>query len=63
MASKRDPDTWQCIEMEGLVEARHHHKHPVFSTQHSFATDFYLKMWYDSIKNAFWGIFYGKYYH
>ena len=26
-----------------LVEARHHHKHLVFSAQHPFATDFFLK--------------------
>ena len=46
----------------GLVEDRHHHKHLVFSAQHTFATDFFLKMWYDSIQNAFSEIFGGKCY-
>ena len=32
----------------GLVEARHHHKHHVFSALHICATDFFLKMSYVS---------------
>ena len=32
-----------------LVEARHHHVSRVFSAQHTYATDFFLKLWYDSI--------------
>ena len=43
----------------GLVEARHNHKHQVFSRQHTCATVFFLKMWYDSV--AFWRIFGFKY--
>ena len=34
---------------DGLVEARHHHVIRVFSAQHTYATDFFLKLWYDSI--------------
>ena len=31
------------------VEARHHHMSRVLSAQHTYATDFFLKLWYDSI--------------
>ena len=34
---------------DGLVEARHHHVNHVISAQHTYATDFFLKLWYDSI--------------
>ena len=37
----------------GLVEVRHHHMHHVFRAQHTCATDFYLKMWYDFIEKSF----------
>ena len=37
----------------GLVEARHNHKHQMFSTQQTCATDFFLNMWYDSIEKCF----------
>ena len=33
----------------GFVEARHHHVSRVLSAQHTYATDFFLKLWYDSI--------------
>ena len=33
----------------GLVEARHHHVNRVFSAQDTNATDFLMKLWYDSI--------------
>ena len=33
----------------GLVEAHHHHVSRVLSAQHPYATDFFLKLWYDSI--------------
>ena len=33
----------------GLVEARHHHVTRVLSAQHTNATDFFLKLWYNSI--------------
>ena len=33
----------------GLVEARPHHESRVLSVQHTYATDFFLKLWYDSI--------------
>ena len=46
----------------GLVEARHHHKHLVFSAQHTFATDYFLRMWHDSIKICILEIFGCKYY-
>ena len=32
----------------GLVEARHHHESRVLSAQLTCATDFFLKLWYDS---------------
>ena len=34
---------------DGLVEACHHHVSRVFSAQHTYATDFFFKLWYDSI--------------
>ena len=37
----------------GLVEARHPNMHWVFSIQHTSTTDFFLKMWYDSIEKCF----------
>ena len=33
----------------GLVEARHHHVSRLLSAQHIYATDFFLKLWYDSV--------------
>ena len=33
----------------GLVVARHHQVSRVLSAQHTYATDFLLKLWYDSI--------------
>ena len=33
----------------GLVEARHHHESRELSAQHTYATDFFLELWYDSI--------------
>ena len=33
----------------GLVEARHHHVSRLLSAQHTYATDFFLKLWYDSV--------------
>ena len=33
----------------GPVETRHHHVNRVITAQHTYATDFFLKMWYDSI--------------
>ena len=41
----------------GLVEARHNHKRQVFSAQHTYATDFFLHLWYDSIEKCFFGEF------
>ena len=35
--------------MVGLVEAHHHHVSRVLSAQHTYATDFFLKLWCDSI--------------
>ena len=32
----------------GLVETRHHHVSRVLSAQHTYATDFFFKLWYDS---------------
>ena len=32
-----------------LVEARHHHESHVLYAQHTYATDFFLKLWYVSI--------------
>ena len=43
----------------GLVEARHNHKHHVFSAQHTCATVFFFKMWYDSVEKCFFWIIYG----
>ena len=42
----------------GLVETLIHHKHHVFPFQHTCATDFYLRMWYDSIAKCF---FFGEF--
>ena len=36
-----------------LGEARQYHTHHMFSAQHTYVTDFYLKMLHDSIENAF----------
>ena len=33
----------------GLVEARHHHVNRMLSALHTYATDIFLKLWYDSI--------------
>ena len=33
----------------GLVEARHHHVSFMLNSQHTYAADFFLKLWYDSI--------------
>ena len=33
----------------GLVEARHHHESRVLSAQRTYATNFFLKLWYESI--------------
>ena len=33
----------------GLVEARRHHESRVLSAQHTYETDFFFKLWYDSI--------------
>ena len=33
----------------GLVEARHNHVSRVLSAQHTYATHFFLNLWYDSI--------------
>ena len=38
---------------DGLVEARHHHVESVFSAQHTDATDFFLKLWYDLFTKCF----------
>ena len=47
----------------GLVEARHPNMHCVFSIQHTCATDFFLKVWYDSIEKCFFSkTFSGKCY-
>ena len=35
-----------------LVEARHRHVHHVFPTQQTYATDFFLKLWYDFIEKC-----------
>ena len=34
---------------DGLVEARHRNVSRVFSAQHTYATDFSLQLWHDSI--------------
>ena len=44
----------------GLVEARHHHVNSVFSAQHTYTTDFSLKLWYDPIVKCILDNFSGK---
>ena len=34
------------------VEARHHHMRHVFSAQQTYATNFFLKLWYDFIEKC-----------
>ena len=48
MANKRGADKEQCLEMVALSTHATKHKHLVFPAEHSFVTNIYLKMWYDS---------------
>ena len=41
----------------GLVEARHHPMSRELSAQHTYATDFFLKLWHDSIVKCILGNF------
>ena len=43
------------------MEARQHRMHHVFSAQHICATDFFLKIWHNSIDKGILQIFHGKY--
>ena len=51
MHDQRAQRYWVAMHWNGgLVETRHNHKR-------TYATDFFYKMWYNSIEKCFWGEF------
>ena len=62
MKGERDAAKWQIIEIVAL--SRPATTRTMWSSLFTFATDWFLTIWYDSVeKFLFVGFFGGKYYH